>query len=480
MVEDVKELRSELELETLHQANVLEGRKIYIFQSRPVESVAPRIPHKHSIRYRWSYNKAACVEVGHAPVDGVTSRNEVRKIHREVSVEPGIERIAASPGCHRKGRTASRGDDGAEFPPPCQVRREARLGAGHVPDESTHNDLPHIKVTGSDSILFAQKKRHGDRIGVGVAGNWSRTGVPALAIGVRQLALQARTHGFLELSLKALIGGLAVKQNWANSCAAGGARSDATIRAGPVRIELIGIRGDNNACGSHNWRNKVDIVGSDRQVNGARPHIAQEGGPGWHHLALDIEVPVQDRGALGVLVYVSVPDAVRVKTHVGVDAASETRIGIKTYNLIRSRCRRVEAELVGQGQHVKHRKSPTHGCFTTAKGIPGETNARLEVLGGGITCNKTADVNWAARAGEAGRNARSSTIYERGDLLDSVVRIFGEGCELVTQTQVQREIGPRPPIVLDISGHQTLADRDLIRSSWSQRVEPVRDIVQQV
>src|ERR1019366_2529819 len=100
--------------------------------------------------------------------------------------------------------------------------------------------------------------------------------------------------------------------------------------------------------------------------------------------------------------------------------------------------------------------------------------------GGGITGDKTAHVNWAAGAGEAGRNPRSSTVHERGDLLNSVIGIFGEGCKFVAQTQIQRQPGPYPPIILDVSGKQTLPDRNLMRSSRRQRVELVRSTAQKV
>src|SRR5260370_27727032 len=46
MVEDVEELCPKLQAETFHEANVLKGREVHIFKSRPVESISATVAHQ--------------------------------------------------------------------------------------------------------------------------------------------------------------------------------------------------------------------------------------------------------------------------------------------------------------------------------------------------------------------------------------------------------------------------------------------------
>ena len=107
MIQDVEELRAELQLQLLRELEVLERREIDGLQTWSIESVASRISHEHSASHSGSRCKTTGVEIVHSAVNRVASRHEVSVVHGEVPVKAGVERISASTGGYSEGRAAS-------------------------------------------------------------------------------------------------------------------------------------------------------------------------------------------------------------------------------------------------------------------------------------------------------------------------------------------------------------------------------------
>src|ERR1700674_2851850 len=294
-------------------------------------------------------------------------------------------------------------------------------------------------------------------------------------------------HGLFEWCLKPVVGRLAIEYDRANTCAARGSGSYSSVCPSPVRIELIGIRRNENPGRGHHRRDEVDVVGGHREVHGASPDVSDDGCPSRSDLTLDVKVPVQDVGALRILLYVTIPDTIRRKTDVVVDAATQccAVTGIRStpaccgspsgpvqaYDLERSSRGGIQAKLVRQRQHVKDPETASHGGLPILQGIPRKANSRFEVFRGGIAGDKTVDMNWPTRTVGARSDTRCGAIRKRGDFLDSVVGVFWQCRKFITQTHVHGEIRTRPPIVLDISGKKALPDGDLIAVSGSECIE---------
>ena len=153
-------------------------------------------------------------------------------------------------------------------------------------------------------------------------------------------------HRLLQLRLETVISRFAIKDHGANAGPAWGARSDATVCTCPVGIDLIRIGWNHDPGRGHYGRDQVDIVGGDRQVNRTGSYVAEGRRPAPGYLALNIKVPVQDVRSFRVLVYKPVPDLVRIKTDVRVNAAAQGCGGVKADNLERSSCRGIESEFI--------------------------------------------------------------------------------------------------------------------------------------
>src|ERR1700687_1544509 len=294
-------------------------------------------------------------------------------------------------------------------------------------------------------------------------------------------------HGLFELCLKPVVGRLAIEYDRANTCAARGSGSYSSVCPSPVRIELIGIRRNENPGRGHHRRDEVDVGGGYREVHGASPDVSHDGCPSRSDLTLDVKVPVQDVGALRILLYVTIPDSIRCKSDVVVDATAQRRTVtgtcgtfaccsspsglVQADDLERGSRGGIQAKLIRQRQHVKDSETAPHGGLPILQGIPRKANSWFEVFRGGIAGDKTVDMNWPTRTVGARSDTRRGAVRKRGDFLDSVVGILWQRRKFITQTDVHRKIRTRPPIVLDIPSKKALPDGDLIAVSGSECIE---------
>src|SRR6201993_3868067 len=168
--------------------------------------------------------------------------------------------------------------------------------------------MPNIEIAFVQSRRLDQHEGHRNRVQEGVSRDRSRTQIPALAEGIRDLSLQSLAEALLQLTLEGVVGRRSVKQH----------RTDAGAAA-PVRINtrarlLVGTsasRGD--GCGgitgkdqaySGNRRglDQIDIVRCCGEMNGTRPDIADRHGEVLGKLPLDVEIPVENICTLGLSV----------------------------------------------------------------------------------------------------------------------------------------------------------------------------------
>src|SRR4030081_154762 len=115
------------------------------------------------------------------------------------------------------------------------------------------------------------------------------------------------------------------------------------------------------------------------------------------------------------------------------------------------------------------------------KRVPFDADARFEVLGGWICQNRTVDAHRSASCGTL------RAIRQADDLLEAgrSYRVTGNGISgnpvgirrarghFVSQAEVDSDVGPQSPIILQVACEQTLAEADLMRSSRRQGVQLV-------
>src|SRR6266404_318540 len=215
-------------------------------------------------------------------------------------------------------------------------------------------------------------------------------------------------------------------------------------------------------------------------MHGTRADITRDERPVSAELPLHVKVPVQDVSALRILVNVAIPNLIRIKADVRINTAAQRGVRIETNDLEGRSGRRIQAEFVRQRQNIKYPEASADSCLSIPEGIPGKTNAWLKVFRGGVVADEAVHVHWPARAGEAWPDTRRCAIDERGDLLDSVVGIVRPGCELVAQSNVERQIRAEAPIVLNIPGEQAFTNRNFIGAARSECVQPDRRVVEQI
>src|SRR5579859_2097108 len=174
-------------------------------------------------------------------------------------------------------------------------------------------------------------------------------------------------------------------------------------------------------------------------MRGTGTDIANDGGPAWCHLTLDIEVPIHHECAFGVLLNVAIAHHVWVKGNVRVDSTAQrcsSSLTIVADYLVGERSCRVQAKLVGQGQNIEQAESSADRSLAVIKRIPRESDARLEVLGSRVAGDKAAKVNRPAGTARARVDARRGAVRQGCNLLNVVARIDGQRRELIPQTQV--------------------------------------------
>src|SRR5260370_28511982 len=123
----------------------------------------------------------------------------------------------------------------------------------------------------------------------------------------------------------------------------------------------------------------------------ARTYVADKGCPTLSDLLLDIEVPIQDHGTLGILLHESIPDPRRDEADVVINAAPQGGRFIRANDLERSGCGCIEPEFIGERQHVKNAKAGAHSGLAALKRGRREPHARLEVFPRWIGGDKTVD-----------------------------------------------------------------------------------------
>src|ERR1700758_2219081 len=186
--------------------------------------------------------------------------------------------------------------------------------------------MPNIEIAFAQSRRLDQHEGHRNRVQEGVSRDRSRTQIPALAEGIGNLALQSLAEALLQLTLEGVVGRRSVKQH----------RTDAGAAA-PVRINtrprlLVGTsasRGD--GCGrvtgkdqaypgNRRGLDQIDLVRCCREMNRARPDVADRHGEVLRKLPLDVEIPVENIGTLGLSVDKAVANVEGIKVDVRVDA----------------------------------------------------------------------------------------------------------------------------------------------------------------
>src|SRR5579859_3176458 len=184
MVENVEELRSELQLQLFHQLDVLEDGKVHVFQSRTVETVAPCRSHEvltegHSrwgcergvpktdgwygrwSRRRRNVGRAVCsrerggrirqrettgVEIIDSAVNRVAAWDKHGKVLGKIAIESGSQRVVAAANGHGKRSATGRRNDRPQFPSTQQVGRHTRLRPGDIPNERADCRVSQIEV----------------------------------------------------------------------------------------------------------------------------------------------------------------------------------------------------------------------------------------------------------------------------------------------------------------------------------------------
>src|SRR4029077_14939329 len=204
-------------------------------------------------------------------------------------------------------------------------------------------------------------------------------------------------------------------------------------------------------------RTRADITGDQR--------------PAGAQLPLNIHIPVQHVGAMGILVNVTVSNAVRIEADVGIDSAAKHCVRVGADNLERRSGGSIQTELIGQREHIENAEGSAHRGFSVLERIPGKANSWFEIFAGGIVVNEAVHVLWTARAGKAGRDAGSSAIYDSSDFLNSVVGIVRPGRKFIAQANVKGQVGTEPPVILHVACKQAFADGNFIRTAGGKRVQ---------
>src|SRR5580698_2937147 len=184
----------------------------------------------------------------------------------------------------------------------------------------------------------------------------------------------------------------------------------------------------------------------------------------------------------------AIPNALTVKVKIGVrSAGAKSGIRVGSNNLERRCGGGIKAELVGKRQHIKDTEAGANGSLTVFARIPGKTNARFIVQGCGVVGDRT------ARPDRTASSCSRSAIEKRLNLLESssgnritVDGIPGDGVRIgrprgrfVTQADVEREVWPETPVVLDVARKKALSQPNFKRAAGRKSVQLVRRVGQE-
>src|ERR1700757_2923071 len=159
----------------------------------------------------------------------------------------------------------------------------------------------------------------------------------------------------------------------------------------------------------------------------AGTHIADESRPAVGDFVLDIQIPIQNIRAVRVRIDHAIADSLAVKVDVGVGSACAQGGSMISSNDLKRRggCG-IETKFVGKGQHIKDAEAGPDGGFSVFARIPGDANARLEVLIRRVVGDWAVRAHWTACCGPGGAIRKGLDLLEAGSshgvTIDGVTR----------------------------------------------------------
>ena len=181
-----------------------------------------------------------------------------------------------------------------------------------------------------------------------------------------------------------------------------------------------------------------------------------------------------------ILIHITISDAIRIEADVGIDSAPQ-RVGfVEPDDLEWRSCRGIQTELIRQWQHIENAESAAHRRFSILKRIPGESNSRLKVFSRGVVPDEGVYMLRSTRTAGAGSHAGRGAINQCRNFLNPVVSVSRQSCEFITQPQINCQVGTKTPIVVNISGEETLANSYFVGAAGRQSVEGIRSVIQEV
>ncbi len=197
-----------------------------------------------------------------------------------------------------------------------------KLWSGKLPDVVQNKVVGYVEVTQAAPALAVEKHEARKRIFVRVAEQTTGAHIDALAPGVAALRLKSVAHPFCNARLKALVIGTGTPREQANGTDVGiepRAGDGAALCAGRqearsarIAIPIWSARPE-VADRRQRWNHHVAVIGAERLMDVVHAHIRDHGGQVPADFALNIEVPVHDVIAVGILFDVPVCNGFRVE-----------------------------------------------------------------------------------------------------------------------------------------------------------------------
>src|SRR6202162_1775865 len=156
---------------------------------------------------------------------------------------------------HRKRRACTDYNHSTELPAAQSVlcNRSPKLRSGRLPKVVHHKVLGYVEITQSVPASSVEEHQAGERIGVRVPDQSTRTGIKAFAPGITALNLKSVAHPFCEPRLKAMINGAVIPPECANPTHIG---VEPRTTADWVRPEIPG--------GGQGRQDHITVIGAER------------------------------------------------------------------------------------------------------------------------------------------------------------------------------------------------------------------------
>src|SRR5712692_206487 len=243
----------------------------------------------------------------------------------------------------------------------------------------------------------------GDGIRKSIAQNGSGIVVLGCAVSVRASELEAVAHPLLDANLKGLVSGIGSKRHSPDQSEV---RVDPQILvAGVQRPEVSpgDLRGS-RSTGRRAREDHIEIIASYYHVDAMGADITHRGRQAGRDLALHVDIPLLDVISFGIRVIIRAGERTnpqrrlarrvirwseaRVRTPwiAGRNAKrpGERRNAIGNGGREQKRRPTLTVKVSGQRQDVKDGEAAPNGHLPLAARIPGKTNSRLKILGGGV------------------------------------------------------------------------------------------------